>query len=449
MREIKDVTITYDQNTVHNSIEIRSNSKSLFRRADPSINAGTERIVVYLGITRASPRVLRFLIEDLRGEEGAFTIWGRSVSARNEPPYTKNVDVVLESFTPASSVARNMLSYGSLIWNTIDWNLPDGFEFEGSPIAGIQLIAQSVGAIVRSDDSGNIIVRNKYTVDPSNLQKVGGDVGYDRYDDIYSLSFNIEKGTGENRIEVDGYGPSIETPIIEVEDRTEEGTNIGADVYIRIYWTGQQKRKIIDKLVTDGVLKDLGENTSRIEDNIIAFENGIGTAQYPVHSGFSGKWLGINAGIISYSMYSTELKCPAYNFGVYQATYTTLYHRYLARSHNVVAILAVLELDEGAGINVIITRGPGDLPAKGITDGNLTTIASAKQKGLAYLNDKGYDKKVVEIQVPYEEKATDGNIAYVNNAEIDCTGNFYISSVIIEINGPKLANRITILQCLV
>ncbi len=437
--QIISCSINYDESSVHNSIEILSHDNELLRRADPTLLYGESRLTV-----KINTRVIYFLIEDISGEEGSFTIFGRSISAKGDLPYVDNVEVSLDSPEAAEEVAESFLSESSLIWNTVSWNLPEGFEFKGSPIAGVQAIAASVGAIVRSTDDGSIQVRNLTPTRPIDMPNASPDVNYDRVDDIISANFNRGLGTGENEIEVDGEGASSNLPIIEVEDRDD--TNLGIDVYLRVYWVNT-KPKILDDLVTDGLLSNLGEKSKTIEDEIVAIENGEGTTKYPVYSLTSTAKIGsLSPGTISSEQYSTTLSGDDGAFAVIQATYVTKYQRYKAYRHDVVAILAAVFFDEEAGISVKIIFGEGGNAAEGISDGNLTSTEAAKQRGIAYLDANKYDFKGMDLTVPYSEDAIDGNIGYVNDAEIECTGNFAITKSEIQINGPQIINILGIKQ---
>ena len=437
--KIISCAIKYDEGSIHNSIDIVSHDNPLFHKANPTLLYGQARLVV-----KINTRNIYFLVENISGTEDNFKIFGRSVSAIDDQPYSNNVEVSLDAFQAAKSVAEDMLTENSLVWETVEWNLPKGFEFDGSPIEGIQKIAGIVGAIVRSTDDGSVLVRNAIPTRPVDLPNASSDVNYDRVDDIISAPFKMGLGTGENEVEVEGKGDSSNLPMIEVEDREDQG--LGLDIYIRVYWV-DTKPTILDDLVTDGSLGDLGENSETIEDEIVTIENGEGTTRYPVYSLTSTTKIGsMSPGSVSSEKYSTTLTGDDGAFAVIYATYATKYQRYKAYSHDVVALLMAAFFDEGSGISVKVVMGEGGNPAKGISDGDLTSIEAAKQRGITYLDINRYNYKDIDLTVPYNIYAIDGNVAYVNNAEIACTGNFAITKVQIQISGPQIVNIIGVRQ---
>lgn len=439
LNQIISCVIKYDDGFVHNSIEIKTHDNDLLHKANPSRLYGESRITV-----KINTRIIYFMVERISGKEELFTIFGRSISAKDDSPYVDNVEINLTAPQSAQGVAASLLSANSLIWDTVSWNLPDGYEFTGSPIKGVQKIAAIVGAIARSTDDGSIHVRNPLPTRPIDLPNASPDVNYDRIDNIVAANFSSALGTNENEIEVDGYGPSSNLPMFEVEERESQAQ--GLDVFFRVYWVNV-KPKILDDLVTDGVLRDLGNKTETIENEIVTVENGEGTTKYPIYSLKSAPKIGFRSpGSLSFEQYSRTLTGSAGAFAVVQATYVTSYQRYKAHAHNVIAILAAVFFDEEFGISVRVVFSDGGNIAKGISDNNLTSILAAKQRGITYLDLNKYDFKTMDITVPYNENAIDGNIAYVNDAEIDCVGNFAIPKVEIRIKGPQIINVLGVKQ---
>jgi hypothetical protein len=439
LNQIISCKIDYNESSVHNSIDITSHNNALFRKAKPTILYGEGRLVV-----KINSRVIPFLVERLSGTEQSFSIFGRGLSAKGDLPYVDNIDVSLETEQPAKDLAESFLSESSLIWETVEWNMPIGFEFKGSPIAGVQTIASVVGAIVRGADDGTIVVRNPIPVRPIDLPNSTPNVNYDRVDDIISAPFTSGLGTGEAEIEIEGYGGTSNLPTIEVEERKD--TSQGVDVFIRVYWV-DTKPKILDDLVTAGLLTDLGNKTTTVSNELLAIENGEGTTKYPIFSLSSATTIGaLSPGILSYTQYSKTLKGDDGAFAVIKVAYVTAYERYLAYRHNVEAILAAVFFNETAGISAKIIFSDGGNPAKTISDSNITTIEAAKQRGITYLDTHKYNFKQMDITVPYNENALDGNIAYINDAEIECLGNFHITQSRIDIDGPKITNMLKVKQ---
>ena len=440
IEKIDSFNIAYNETSIHNSIDILSYDKNLFQLANPATNYGLSRITATVGT-----RVMYFLIERITGSEENFTIFGRSISARDDTPYSAAVEVDLADEKMASQIATDVLNYNSLDWQTTDWNLPKNYSYEGSPIQHISKLAQMVRAIVRCKDDGTIYVRNAFTTRPIYMQGAAPDISYERVDHLLAADFSIDIGTNESEVEVDGYGATLQLPTIEVEEREDQSQ--GVDVFIRVYWVNEIP-KILDDLVTDGILADEGEKTEAVEKEIVAFENGEGNTKYPIHSLGTVSWIGSpTAGSLSYEQYSPTLSGDDGAFAVAYVSYTTAYHRYRAHAHMVEAILAAAFLDEEVGISVLVKFGDGGNEAKAISDGNLTSTEAVKQRGIAYLDANKYNQKVLTIEVPYDDEAIDGKLAYVNDAEILCAGNFAITSSQISVDGPKVVNRLGLKQC--
>lgn len=437
---IESFSIRYSQTAIHNSIDIASSSEDLFQSANPINNYGSNRITVVVGT-----RTMYFLVERVDGDEESFTIFGRSISAMDDAPYSAKVEIDLDAPQSVSSIANDVMNYNSVIWNATNWSLPKNYSFEGSPIEHLMNMAQIVRAVVRCQDDGSLVVRNAFTTRPIHMLNAAADVSYDRVDDLLAADFSIDLGTNEGEVSVDGYGSTLQLPTIEVEER-EDNTQ-GVDVFIRIYWVNEVPR-ILDDLVTDGVLVSEGTKSESIVDEIITFENGKGDAKYPIYSLGSVKWLGsMTAGSLSYKQYSSTITGNDGAFAVAKISYTTQYRRYKAGSHDVEAILAAAFIDENVGISVKVKFGDGNNEAAGITDGNLTSIEAAKQRGIAYLDANKYDQKLLSIEVPYDDDALDGNIAYINDAKILCSGNFAIINSEISVEGPKVVNKLGLKQC--
>jgi hypothetical protein len=76
----------------------------------------------------------------------------------------------------------------------------------------------------------------------------------------------------------------------------------------------------------------------------------------------------------------------------------------------------------------------------------ITSDAAAAARGAAALDATRYDTQSVSIRAPYHAGATDGAIAFIDDAEI-AFGNYHIRSVKTAFNGPQVIQELELLQC--
>lgn len=436
--QIKGVQISYREDSVHNSIEIGSISSELFWKSDPADQEGTSRLEV-----KIESRQIYFLLEKRSGNERSFSLWGRSLSAREDSPYVADLNYTLTEPKTAKSVIEEILTVSPLDWQCDDWSLPVSFEFEGTPIEGISQIAAAIGAVVRCEDNGTICVRKRYPVRPVDMNSAGMAVNYDRTN-LTRLEYDYIKGTQYNAVEVEGYTDDVDLPDMFIE---ESSPVIGDDVHIRGYWAGKKPAGIIETYVTDGTITLLGEITEQEEVETVVFEDGIATVFKPITSIVNIEWIGASGGSITYEKYSKDMEIGDEAYRVGEVTYTATYSRYLLRQHSVETLLALLSFGGESDVSVEVKIGEGDRPANKLSVSLLTSESIAVIAGTAWLDNNKYDQKRVTIATPYNENAMDGVLAYINDAEIDCTGNFHIRDCDIIISGAKVINQLGVVQC--
>lgn len=434
--------IEMDENSVHNQLTLTSISRELFLRADPYVRQGTARLEVHIGA-----RVVYFLLEEREGNEIEFTLWGRSASARDDVPYIDTVDVANEIPKSAKETAEEMLSVNPIDWQVydiygreLDWVLPDTYEFSGDPLEGVQEIASSVGAVVRCKDDGTILVRNRYPVRPVNMPSSVADISFDRQTNLIALNYMEERGSGYNVVEVFGYAPDNLEPDMELE---ESGPIIGDDVHVRVYWEGSVP-SVVQRLVTDGLIVYQGVFTES-KTEIIQFKRGSGSSSKPIKTLDSFEWFGTDGGTPNTSTASKQITIDE-DFAVGRFTYTTEYRRYRLHSHYVEVLLDVLIYSGAADSSVRVRMNDGSIFAPSISDGLLTSWVAALARGAAYLDEVRYTQKVLDIRVPYDELIRDGILIYVNDAEINCVGNYHVNSVRIFFTGPQIVCELTVTQ---
>lgn len=436
--QIIQADIYYSEDGIHNTFEIQSIDRELFFKADPEVNPGTMRIEVSIG-----GRSMLFLLEDREGDEVNFRLWGRSISARDDSPYSETIDVILDDPILASVLADSMLTQNALDWQTEDFIVPKTFEFQGDPVEGVKKLADVVGAVVRSKDDGTILVRKRWPVRPIDMPVATPDVEYDRVANIIRIQYSNERGRGYDTVEVYGESPRTVTPQLDVE---EESPVIGDDVHIRVYWRGYIP-SVVTALVTDGLLTYLGRYTDTFEEDVV-FTNFTGAVQKPIYVINSISWIGINGGAYAFEQFGTVIE-SAEKWCIGQVSYDSQYDRYRCYGHNVIKLLKAIEFEGRSNIAVRVTMSTEDEKnfASPITDDLLTSIAAATERGRAYLDDNRYNKKVVTVRVPYLPDAIDGNTASMNDANIEVLGNYKITDVILTFRGPQIVETVGVRQC--
>ncbi|GAG77180.1 unnamed protein product, partial [marine sediment metagenome] len=244
-------------------------------------------------------------------------------------------------------------------------------------------------------------------------------------------------------VKVDGYAAEVELPETEVE---ESSPVQGEDVYVRLYWLNREPGTPETTWVTDGIITALGTETELVEEEIITFSAGVAVLSKPLYTFSSLTWIGEPGINFAYTQYSKEVKIDNEAYGVAKITYNTIYKRYRCSEHDVEVLLALFIFGVEPDVSILVEMGTGNNEASALTDKLLTSENIAVVRGTAYLDQNAYGKKELSITVPYDDDALDGYLAYINDRRIDCTGNFHIKSVTIDIEGPKITNTLGLVQ---
>lgn len=433
--KVSAVSILYDETSVHNSIDVQFMHGSAFWKCNPETLEGTARIEVVIG-----GRHIWFLLEKRKGNEHAFSIWGRSLSAMDDFPYADEIDYFLLEPKSAKDIAEEVLSECSLDWECDNWILPTEFEFKGSPVGGVMSLAAIIGAVVRSKDDGTILVRQKLPVRPVNINGSPITINYDRAA-LIEIEYSNEIGNRYNAVEIYGRSDSIELPDIIVE---EELPNVGDEVNIRVYWLKDKPSGIIDLYVTDGIITEAGDNIST-EIETVVFKSGVASVSKPILSVMSVSWIGDSGGVVSNVKYSKDIGIENSAYRIAKITYTSSYSRYRLSQHDVELLLALLSFGGEFDVAVNLKIESGDNPAPTINNAFLTSQSIAVTAGTAWLDATRYDNKQVVVGAPYGN-VKDGELVYINDAEINCVGNFHVESCNIIISPAKIVNRLKVVQ---
>lgn len=444
------MSITYDESNVHNEIIIESNDPDLFDSSDPY---GSPTIDVSVGT-----RSMSFLLETREGERSDFSLTGISLSVLEDVPYAEDMDFLLEdnlaegeNAMKASEVATLLATNCTVEWSAFDWMVPKSFSFSGKPLDGIQQLASEIGAIVRCKDDGNLIVRRKNST-------ASATVDYSR-SSLISLSHSEKKETGYNAVRVfgplsDAFTPQMELEQIEEIDGTTRSPYVGESCYVRVYWEGKATDITIDgTYVTAGTIESCEFATETLTE-VVDFQNGAGSVSKPIYELLSYTWIGAAADGITYDQHTSDLFLTVENeenesdlFRAAMVKYKTRFQRFFLDEHEVERLIAVLFLTTASEINVSVRSSGIAVYGPPIEASLLTSEAALVERGKAWLFDQ-HRRSICEISAPYDDNAIDGNAAYINDAEIGETGEYRIVSSTIQVDGPKVTNRLGIEKCL-
>jgi hypothetical protein len=442
--QVTSMSMSFTEDDIHNQIELASISSDLFRKSSLTEGAHTLQIIL-------NEEVYDYILEDQHGTEDLFSLWGRSKSALWDAPYREEIALALEVPALASAVATTLLNDNSgmdpvvIVWDCEDWVLPQTYSYNGQPLAGISEIAEAIGAVVRSQPDGTLIVRSKFTARPIHIPTTAAVARYDR-SNMITVSTDYERGTGANTIEVSRQTTAIELPDYRIE---EESPDVGEPTHVRLYWAGNRPPGGPVQFVTDGTVQGLGSGLiEEIEDETVIVRNGIGETTRPIKTLEPGgvEWFGKQYGQPVFNVNSREIAIPDNQDGVCKLTYTTEYERLLLTGHSVEVLLAVLSISGETDVALNVTIPPGDVAAPPLHDELLAAPAIAVVAGTAALDTVRYDRKTVSISAPYEISIMDGDIVHVDDAEISALGNFQVKSVVVAITGPKVLHTMEVTQ---
>lgn len=432
--------ISQKRTNSHNEIVIRGIGSRIFEISDPE---SKPRIRVVIGT-----REREFQIEERTGDNERCEIHGYSLSILDDQPDTIEYNIIIDETNQkmASVLAAELLEYNPLTWSAHDYILPIGFQVDGRPFDILIRLAKTVDAIIRPSDGLGITVERRLPVRPVYMQNKLPAIEYDDMSIYRGDSTQTITGDRFDSVEIIGASASIELPEIEVEPMPDgQQRLIGIDSYIRVWPRAGADIDILSGFATDGKIQYIGKVTEK-QTQIVTFKRTVGSVSYPITKLKSAEWIGNDGGNIQYEKGGKDLVIGNQH-GIAEVTYTTTFHRYSLRGHDVTQLLAGLFVNPSENAAAIIAHGR-DNPAPAITDTALPDLATMIERGKAEL-DKSYDKIVHSFRSPYRGSLNDGLITGINDSKIGSRGNYLVVGAETVSIGAKLTQTIEVEQCVI
>jgi hypothetical protein len=388
-----------------------------------------------------------FFLVDLRdGDELNFTISGISVSATEDFPHAADVSLSLDAPELASSICGRIVSSCPVVWECGDYLVPVSFTFSGPPLACIVALAAEIGAIVRCNDAGELVVRKKRPVRPVDMDSAAVAVDYASAD-LISLSAREDQESGYTGVEVIGRPMDIWMPLLKLEEASPVK---GDRVFIDVFWQGRPP-SVSETYVTDGEIVLCGRGVFYTMESVevVDFKDGVGSVSLPVDEIISVEWIGDSGSGIIAPVNGQELMIENNAFRVARVKYRSTYQRYFLDNHFVERLIAVLFLQSAPGVWVRVLTDGDSVLGPAISAPMLSSDAAATERATAWIDANKYRKSIVSVSAPYQDAAVDGALAHVNDDYIGAPGNYHIVSSRIQIAGVGVNNVLELEKCLI
>jgi len=482
---IKDINLTQRESDVISHIEIEFKDTLSFNMCDVNqgTGIGTERIELRIGGDLSDPNkytTYKFLLEERSANESnhSFTVWGRQITALLAEPFSEPITQTFENRT-SSSIAQELAGSISVNWTAYD-NLNLEYNLDGTPLAGIQRLAEVVNAIVRTDPDGSIVVRPRFPVRPMDL--IDGNctinITLDRYLNIVSADYSEEQSQ-YNTVEVQG-GSNNDDTNISIVSYKEYNYNIPQEVvdaesksdfqlddiaYLRVYHNNSIIYDPTNQFDDSSALIGYSlcttfnstnmiqlDNDELIEDEVVDIINGTGNLSKNPFTVNSWHWEGIpkfgdcqeNTVIVSFDEGNITVKDPNDNnvlIGKMKVTYTTRYDLFEITCDEEKEIIIAALTSEHLGVYLKITMDSvsdpsEEKPAPKIDDDLITNETTALMRGQSILDDTYYKKLKHTIQIPFylDIGLFDGNVVRMEDDFWNIIGNAIIRSADISIS---------------
>lgn len=440
-KQITSLSFTMDRGVTFDVLSLNSTDVRLYASLQTIV--GNEDSVIEVQYQGTS---WMFLIEEVSGFELSFSVWGRSIAAaKSDAPFKDSTNFVLETDTLASSVAEDLVPELSVTWNAVDWTILADWSVDGTPVQMLKILADSVGAVVRSyPDGTGFYVDEKYTTRPTDLPYAASVADFDRDVNLISLDASRDLGTGANAVTVHGYSPLNKYSVrLEADSCVDVGNPAIIKVYPALEGVGYSL------MASDGV-PAYQHSLSEEHVEIVNFVGGKGSVSYPITALTSITWDGVAPAGFEYTAGQDEIvltdDTPA---AVGEVVYSTRYDVWHGAHSGEGQLLVVCYLDEGGGIVVRVYFGDGDREADDIDKPILTSIEAAVAAGQAFLDDTSYNRLLRSISAPCSD-VSDGDVVSVSSDLSGVTGNTIVlrHEVSAQVDGEalKISSNLDVVQ---
>ena len=272
---------------------------------------------------------------------------------------------------------------------------------------------------------------------------------------------------------------AAETDTVDTESAAEatgtEPLYIGDDVYVRVFCPDLNEN--LNSYVTDGKIKFVSIGSDDVVDTL-TFVDGVATTSKPIYAVKDVEFFGATpAGGIDWESGKTNVDVSDDGYFVADITYETRFRRYLLYDHDVEKLLVAFWRTSENTRDLIITisdepletapqdneadcEAAGNVWADGtcyigtqfadsVSDTILTTSDIKTWRGLWFLRKNKYPYIETTVDMPMIETITDGDIAYLNDAILDLSGNAIVMSVTFSFSNEKLSMNTRLRRILV
>ena len=231
--------------------------------------------------------------------ETTYVVRLASQAARLDFPRADAVEGELAGL--ASELARRLAGSIPLHWDCVDWRIGPGRWMAAgeSPLALLQTLATTCGAVLLSDRDGSLRVQPRYAVSvpdwpaaapalhlATDAAVIAIDVSGVQRDGIDSITVTDE-GAGSDELRL-------------VEDRDRHGAGVTEVLVYQVPWTDDFTLTHRGEVATAGIV-DLGVEERLVTEEEIIVQSGEGRAQYPVYAVVAARYNARNLGTVTYS----------------------------------------------------------------------------------------------------------------------------------------------------
>ena len=303
----------------------------------------------------------------------------------------------------ASELAYSVLPDQNIAWGCVDW-LVEPFRLDGdaSPLEIAGRLTTAVGAVLEQLPEGNWLAR-PLLVSPSELAVSTPAAIYTDADSTVGLSSSIAHYRGCNAVRVRDADLSDQDRI-----EYEPDTSWGWSGLVRFYPSPWRDPSFSQ--TTPGTLIKVGDTVREVEE-LVEFEGGSGTVQYPVEGVLNVEWISVELGAVEVYPYRSELMVEDAGWGVALVTYQAHSHDLrLEAPTDAIASQLLYELGSGAGaVAVECYRGAGDRVGDDVVDALLCTEGAAIARG-RYELDADTPHRLWRVDVPLDVSAACGSV---------------------------------------